>query len=114
MRQIQTDYSLIVGGHDVIFKVLVKVLPTDLGPLLLPPPLQLWSLSRVLDRLVELAQSVLCLDDVEILPVCLGQRERFRETLGVQPGLDHILPLIRLKLNKSSEGSPLLSSLYDI
>ena len=92
MRQIQTDYSLITGGHDVIFKVLVKALP-----LLLPPPLQLWSLSRVPDRLVELAQSVLCLDDVEILPVCLGQRERLRKTSAVQPSLAHLLPLIRLQ-----------------
>ena len=42
MRQIQSDYPLITGGHDVVFKVRVMVLATVLGPLL-PPPLGLWS-----------------------------------------------------------------------
>ena len=98
MRQIQSDYPLIAGGHHVIFKVGVMALPTwDLGPLLSPPLGLGW---RVPDCLVELTKAVLCLDDVEILPVCLGEGERFRKTLGVQPGPAHILLLSRLKLNK--------------
>ena len=97
MRQIQSDYPLITGGHDVIFEVgvMLLVLASDLHHLL-PLHLGLWS--RVSDRLVELTETVFCFDYVEILPVCLGQRERFRETLVVQSNLPNILRLLRLKL----------------
>ena len=108
MRQIQTDYSLITGGHNVIFKVgmmalmglrVLRVLHTELCHLL---PLPLCLRSRVPDRLVEMTEPILSFDDVEILPVCLGERERVRKTLTVQPGLANILPLSRLKLNNRS------------
>ena len=117
MRQIQADNSLISGGHNVIFKVgmmllmvlsVLRVLATDLLHHLLHLLLVLLVLSaplglrpRVPDRLVELAESVLCFDDVEILSVCLSQRERFRKTLVVQSNLPYIL-LSRLKLNNNN------------
>ena len=120
MRQIQADNSLITGGHNVIFKIgmmllmvlsVLRVLATDLLHhllhlllvllvlLVLSAPLGLRP--RVPDRLVELAESVLCFDDVEILSVCLSQRERFRKTLVVQSNLPYIL-LSRLKLNNNN------------
>ena len=98
MGQIQSDYPLITGGHNVIFEVgvmlLVLLLASDLSHRV-PLPLELWW--RVPDRLVELTETVLCFDDVEILPVCLGERERFRETLAVQSNLPNIICLLRLK-----------------
>ena len=130
MRQIQADNSLITGGHNVIFKIgmmllmvlsVLRVLATDLlHPLLLlllvllvllvlSAPLGLRP--RVPDRLVELAESVLCFDDVEILSVCLSQRERFRKTLVVQSNLPYIL-LSRLKLNNNNNDISFSSFAY--
>ena len=133
MRQIQADNSLITGGHNVIFKVgmmllmvlsVLRVLATDLLHhllhllLLLVVLLVLLVLSaplglrpRVPDRLVELAESVLCFDDVEILSVCLSQRERFRKTLVVQSNLPYIL-LSRLKLNNNNNDISFSSFAY--
>ena len=130
MRQIQADNSLITGGHNVIFKVgmmllmvlsVLRVLATDLLHhllhlllvllvlLVLSAPLGLRP--RVPDRLVELAESVLCFDDVEILSVCLSQRERFRKTLVVQSNLPYIL-LSRLKLNNNNNDISFSSFAY--
>ena len=127
MRQIQADNSLITGGHNVIFKVgmmllmvlsVLRVLATDLLHQLLHLLLVLLVLSaplglrpRVPDRLVELAESVLCFDDVEILSVCLSQRERFRKTLVVQSNLPNIL-LSRLKLNNNNNDISFSSFAY--
>ena len=127
MRQIQADNSLITGGHNVIFKIgmmllmvlsVLRVLATDLLHHLLHLLLVLLVLSaplglrpRVPDRLVELAESVLCFDDVEILSVCLSQRERFRKTLVVQSNLPYIL-LSRLKLNNNNNDISFSSFAY--
>ena len=127
MRQIQADNSLITGGHNVIFKIgmmllmvlsVFRVLATDLLHHLLHLLLVLLVLSatlglrpRVPDRLVELAESVLCFDDVEILSVCLSQRERFRKTLVVQSNLPYIL-LSRLKLNNNNNDISFSSFAY--
>ena len=101
MRQIQSDYPLITGGHNVIFEVgVMRLLLLLASHLSHRVPLHLELCWRVPDRLVELTETVLCFDDVEILPVCLGERERFRETLGVQPGRPDILRLRRLKLKE--------------
>ena len=68
MRQIDSDNALVARAHDVIFKLRLLMVWSCLD---ITSDLR----SGVGERFVELTETVLGFDDVEVLPVSLSERE---------------------------------------